>query len=183
MIGSDDFGRYSGAGRSRSFNMGGMLVGIGVLFLLWQLLSPTGALPLLILGGIFTGLALLKGIRGFTVPGGILLGLAGGLIVASLLRHVSGAFGGAAVLVGLGAGFWLIPTLDRLRHPYSNAFGWARIPGTILFCIAALPALIGTLSVAGRSLGFLLQFWPIFLIVGGLWLFFSNRRRGRARWS
>lgn len=182
MLGSDDFGSY-GNSRSRSINWGAILIGIGVIFLLWRVLAPTGALPLLILGGIFTSLALFKGLRGFTVPGGILLGLAGGLLAAAILRHITGAYAGAAVVGGLGAGFWMIPLLDRVRHPYSSTFRWARIPGTILLGIATFISLIGTLVVAGRTLGFLVQFWPVFLIGGGLWLFFSNRRRGRQRWS
>lgn len=183
MLGADEYGNYSDYKRSRTVNWGAILVGIGVVFLLWQILAPTGALPLLIIGGIFTGLALMKGLRGFTVPGGILLGLAGGLLVAAILRHFTGAWAGAAVIGGLGAGFHLIPILDRLRHPYNSAFGWARIPGTILLGIAAFLGLLGTLAVAGRTIGVLIQFWPVFLIVGGIWLFVSNRRRNRARWS
>lgn len=183
MLGADEYGNYGGYKRERSVNWGVVLIGIGVVFLLWQVLAPTGALPLLILGGIFTGLALVKGMRGFTVPGGILLGLAGGLLAAAILRHFAGAWGGAAVIGGLGAGFHLIPFLDRLRHPYTSAFGWARIPGTILLGVAAFLGLIGALAVAGRTLGFLVQFWPIFLLVGGVWFFVGKRRRNRARWS
>ena len=186
MLGADDFGTYGGSRSrpSRSINWGMLLIGLGVVFLLWRIVAPTGAIPLLILGGLFTGLAIGKGLRGFTVPGGILLGLAGGLLAASLLRHVTGAWGGAAVVGGLGAGFWLIPAIDRLRHPHTAAFGWARIPGTILLGIAAFIGLIGTLQVAGNAFGILIQFWPVFLIAGGLWLFInSRRRRRRDPWS
>ena len=185
MLGADDFGMYGGSRSrpSRSINWGAILIGLGVVFLLWRIVAPSGAIPLLILGGVFTGLALVKGLRGFTVPGGILLGLAGGLLAAALLRHVTGAWGGAAIVGGLGAGFWLIPILDRLRHPYDNAFRWARIPGTILLGIAAFIGLIGTLAVAGNVFGVLIQFWPLFLIAGGLWLFIDSRRRRHDRWS
>ena len=176
MMGSGDFGRYGQAGRSRPFNLGVALIGLGVLFLLWRLLAPTGALPLLILGSIFTGLALFGRARGFVVPGGILLGLASGLIAAALLRHVGGAYGGAAIVGGLGAGFWSIPLLDRVRHPYESAFGWARIPGSILLGIAAFLGLVGTI-------GALFHYWPIVLIVGMPLLFFGRRRRSRSRWS
>lgn len=183
MMGTDDFGRSAHYGKSRSLNGGAVLIGIGLLFLLWQIVAPTGAIPLLILGSIFTGLALMKGLRGFVVPGSILLGLAGGLIAATLLRHISGSWGGAAVVGGLGVGFWVMPLLDRIRNPYSNAFNWARIPGTILLAIAAFLGLIGTVAITDRVLGILFHFWPVFLIVGGLWLFFGNRRRNRNSWS
>jgi hypothetical protein len=180
MMGTDGFGRY---GRSRSLSPGIVLVGLGVVFLLWQLLSPTGALPLLILGGIFTGVGLSSGARGLLVPGGILLGLGGGVLAGALLGHISGAYGGAAVVGGLGVGFWMIPLLDRLRNPLSGAFGWARIPGTILLGVAAVLTLIGTASVAVRALGLLFHFWPLLLILGGLGLFFAGRRRSDTRWS
>ncbi|HEY8602452.1 MAG TPA: hypothetical protein VIL85_28780 [Thermomicrobiales bacterium] len=183
MMGTNDFGRSGSYGKTKSLNGGAVLIGFGVLFLLWQIMAPTGAIPLLILGSIFTGLALLKGLRGFVVPGSVLLGLAGGLIAAALLQHINDAWGSAAVVGGLGAGFWMMPLLDRIRNPYSNAFNWARIPGTILLAIAAFLGLIGTLGMAGRILGVLFQFWPVFLIVGGLWLFFGNRRRNRNSWS
>lgn len=183
MLGSDDYGNYGnyGSSRSRSLNWGALLIAFGLAFLLWRVLAPTGALPPLVLGGVFTGLAFFKGRRGLTVPGGILLGLAGGLLVAAIVRHITGIYAGAAIVGGLGAGFWMIPLLDRVLHPYSSAFGWARIPGTILLGIAAFIGLIGTLAVAGRTLGFLVQFWPVVLIAGGLWLFLGRRRRGRRR--
>jgi hypothetical protein len=180
MMGSDGFGRY---GRSRSMSPGIVLVGLGVLFLLWQLLSPTGALPLLILGGIFTGVAFSSGVRGFVVPGSIMLGLGGGVLAGAILGHLSGAYGGAAVVGGLGLGFWMIPVLDAMRHPHIGGFEWAKIPGTILLGISAFLALLGTASVAARTLGLLFHYWPLLLILGGLWLFFAGRRRGGTRWS
>jgi len=160
-----------------------VLVGLGVLFLLWQLLSPTGALPLLILGGIFTGVAFSSGVRGFVVPGSIMLGLGGGVLAGAILGHLSGAYGGAAVVGGLGVGFWMIPVLDAMRHPHIGGFEWAKIPGTILLGISAFLALLGTASVAARTLGLLFHYWPLLLILGGLWLFFAGRRRGGTRWS
>src|SRR3954454_12738637 len=180
MMGRDGFGRY---GRARSMAAGIVLVGLGVLFLLWQLLSPTGALPLLILGGIFTGVAFSSGVRGFVVPGSLMLGLGSGVLAGAILGHLSGAYGGAAVVGGLGLGFWVIPVLDAMRHPHIGGFEWARIPGTILLGIAGFLALLGTASVAARTLGLLFHYWPLLLILGGLWLFFAGRRRGGTRWS
>lgn len=183
MMGSDGYGGYGRYGRARSLTPGAVLIGLGALFLLWQVVAPTGALPLLIIGGVFTFAALVGGVRGLIVPGSIMLGLGGGVLAGSLLGHLAGAYGGAAVVGGLGLGFWMIPVLDRLRNPLSEGFGWAKIPGTILLAVAALLAVIGTLAVTGRVVGLLFQFWPVLLIVGGLWLFFANRQRRNPRWS
>lgn len=182
MLGYDGFEPY---GRRRSITPGVVLVGAGVVCLFWVLLSPTGAVPLLILGGVLTGIALRNGTRGLLVPGSLMLGLAVGVIAAALLGHISGAYGAAATLGGLGAGFLALPMLDRIRQPYSTAFGWTRLPGAILLGLAALFALLGTLSVAARTLGLAFHFWPVLLIAGGLWFVYRHRRRQtqRARWS
>ena len=180
MVGREGFGDY---GRSRPVSPGMILIGLGLFLLVWRLLAPTGAIPLLLLGGIFTGVSFARGARGFLIPGGILLGLGGGVVTASLLGHLSGALGGAAVVGGLGAGFWLVYLLDRLRNPYATGFGWARIPGSILLGVAGFLALLGTMSVSFRVLGLLMHWWPLLLIVGGIWLFLDGRRRRGARWS
>lgn len=182
MLGYDGFEPYR---RRRSITSGVVLAGLGVVCLFWLLLSPTGAFPLLLLGGTLTGLALRNGTRGLLAPGSLVLGLAVGLIAAALLGRISGAYGAAATLGGLGAGFLAIPLLDRIRQPYSTAFGWTRLPGTILLGLAAFLALLGTLSVAARALGLAFHLWPFLLIAGGLWLVYRHRRRQtqRARWS
>lgn len=168
---------------SRSVNWGLMLLGFGAALLAFRLLAHTGAVPLLILGGIFTSLAIFKGVRGLTVPGGVFLGLAGGLIGASVLHHLSSAYGGAAIVGGLGAGFFLAQAIDRLRHPYTNAFGWTRIPGTVLLSVAALLAFLGTIAAFGKVTLLLINLWPAFLIVGGIWVIVSMvQRRRRNRW-
>ncbi len=165
--------------RTYKFNKGAILIAIGTVFLLSRFLLPHGIMPLLIIGSIFTGLALFKGVRGLVVPGSILLGLAGGIAVAAVVHHLAGPFGGAAVTAGLGLGFMMIPVLDRLQFPYSTSFNWARIPGTILLSIAVFLTVLGTFALTGHAVIFLLQYWPILLIVAGLWLFISNRRRSR----
>lgn len=169
MLGQEDYGGYGRAGR---VSPGAILVGLGVVFLLLHLL-PGGALPLLALGGVFTALSLGRGARGLLLPGTILLGLGGGIVAASLLGHLSGALGGAAVFGGLGTGFWAASLLDRARHPYSPAFGWARVPGSLLLGFAGFLAFLGATSLA-------LRWWPLLLIVGGVWLYLGGRRKRRA---
>jgi hypothetical protein len=153
------------------------IVGIGLALLFLRLLAPTGALPLLFLGGVFTAISFGRNLRGFLVPGGILLGLGAGVIAAAVLSNLSGALGGAAVVGGLGAGFWSIHLIERMRNPYGSGFAWARIPGTILLGVAAFLAFLGSISVGFQVLGLLLSWWPLLLIVGVLWLFISSRRR------
>ena len=168
---------YRDSLRRRDWSPGAILLALGALFLLVQLLSATGALPLLVLAAIFIFFAHGPGRRGLLIPGGVMLGMGAGIVAANLLSPLSGAFGAAAVVGGLGAGFWFIYLYDRLRYPFSPAFGWARIPGSILHAVAAFLVAIGLTSVAWRITWFLLGWWPVLLIVGGLWLFFTNLRR------
>lgn len=168
---------YGGYGRSTGFSWGVALVAIGLMLLFLRILAPTGALPLLFLGGVFTAISFGRGLRGFLVPGGILLGLGTGVIAATVLSHLSGAFGGAAVVGGLGAGFWSIHLIERARNPFGSGFAWARVPGTILLGIAAFLTFLGSISVGFKALGLLFSWWPLLLIVGGLWIFLAARRR------
>ena len=174
MFNRDTYGGYS---RSNGVSWGVAIVGIGLALLFLRILAPTGALPLLFLGGVFTAISFGRNLRGFLVPGGILLGLGTGVIAAAVLSNLSGALGGAAVVGGLGAGFWSIHLIERMRNPYGSGFAWARIPGTILLGIAAFLAFLGTISVGFQVLGLLLNWWPLLLIIGGLWLFIASRRR------
>ena len=184
MLGYNGFERY---GRQRLSVPGMVLIGAGALAILWVLLSPTGVLPLL-LGGGLTWLAFRNGSRPLLVPGSLLLGLAVGSIVAVLLSRISGGYGVAATLGGLGAGFLALPALDRLRtkNPYSTSFGWSRLPGLALLGIAALFAAIGTLALGFRAIGLAFHFWPlVLLIVIGALIYRRARRarRDRARWA
>ena len=168
---------WHGSPHRREWTPGAILVSLLLLFLGLRLLSATGALPLLALAAIFIFFSHTGDRRGLLIPGGILLGLGCGIALSYLLAPLSGAFGGAAVVGGLGAGFWFIYLYDRLRHPFGLGFGWARIPGSILLAVAAFLTTIGLSAVAWRITWLLLGWWPVLLIVGGLWLFFSNLRR------
>jgi len=182
MLGYNGFERY---GRQRPSVPGVVLIGAGALALLWVLLSPTGILPLLLVGGGLTWLAFRNGSRPLLVPGSLLLGLAVGSIAALLLGRISGGYGVAAMLGGLGAGFLSLPTLDRMRtkNPYGTAFGWSRLPGLILLGIAAIFAALGTLTVAFKAIGLAFHFWPIVLLVVIGALIYRRARRKRTRWA
>lgn len=175
-------GRYGYAryNRWRGLPPGMILVGIGVLFLAIQALSLAGVFWPLLLGGLFVYLSE-RNHRGFLIPGGILLGIAAGGLLAGVLGFFSGGLAGAASVAGLGAGFWFIHLFDRARRPFSNDFRWATIPGTILLVIAGGLALMAlttlTLRFTWQFAGLLLHWWPVLLIVGGLALFFTHLRR------
>ncbi len=169
--------RDFGYGRSREWSPWMVLVALGALFLLVSWPSLTGALTLLALGGLFTFLSQRGGPRALLIPGGILLGLGTGVAAAGVLGQITEAFGGAAVVGGLGAGFWFIHLFDRARHPFARgAFEWARVPGTVLLAVAALLTVIGVGVVAAKVTWLLLTWWPVLLIIGGLGLFLAGRR-------
>lgn len=158
-----------------------ILLGLGAFFLFLKVFSLGGALTLLALGGLYTALSVGTKARGFLVPGGILLGLGVGTTAAAILERLTDGFGAASVVAGLGLGFWFIYAFDRMRHPLSPAFAWARVPGTVLLALGGFLGILSALGLALRVVGFALNFWPLLLIAGGLWLFLrarSRRRRG-----
>lgn len=168
-------------GRARGASPAVVLLGLGALFLLLKVFSLGGALTLLALGGLFTALSVGTDRRGFLVPGGVLLGLGVGTAAAHILERLTGGFGGAATVTGLGLGFWFIYAFDRARRPRNPAFAWARVPGTVLLIVGAVLGAFSTLGLALRVTGAALNFWPLLLLAAGLWLLFRHRRRRRAR--
>lgn len=192
MIERNPYGEPLGRGRAQWRRpTPGLGLGLVIAFFLLMGALPNGVLPLLILGGVFTALSSNRGRRGFLIPGGILLGLAAGAFAGGVLRWLSPALAGAAGTAGLGAGFWLIYLLDRARFPSRPAFGWARIPGTILLIIAAMSAaggigalivrLVGSVGLLGWSIaGQALAWWPLLVIALGLGLYLAGCRRERA---
>ena len=120
-----------------------------------------------------------------------MLALAAGAILGGPIGWLSPALASAAGTAGLGAGFWLIYLLDRARFPSRPAFGWARIPGTVLLVIAAMSAaggigalvlrLVGSAGLLGWSIaGQALAWWPLLVIALGLGLYLAGRWRERA---
>lgn len=182
MMGYNGFESY---GRQRPNIPSVVLIEAGALALLWVLISPTGILPLLLIGGGLTWLAFRNNSRPLLVPGSLLLGLAVGSIAAFLLERISGGYGAAAMFGGLGAGFLALPTLERLRtkNPYGTAFAWSRLPGLILVGIAAIFAALGTLVVAFKAIGLAFHFWPLVLLVVIGALIYRRTRRNRPHWS
>jgi hypothetical protein len=146
----------------RSF-AGVMLVAIGIALLLIEL-TGVGGVAVILLGGLaFLATHLATRSYGFLVPGGILTGFGAALVAQDL-----GLVGDVA-LVGLGAGFLLIPIVQLLtRAPREGGWWWPVIPGGILLTLGLVELL------EDRAAGFVL---PGVLIVLGLGFLVGAGRR------
>ncbi len=148
------------AGRSFA---GVMLVAIGVALLLIEL-TGVGGVAIVLLGGLaFLATHLATRSYGFLVPGGILTGFGGALVAQDL------GLASDVVLIGLGAGFLLIPAIQLATGAErEGGWWWPLIPGGIL-------ALLGTLEkLDGRAAGLVLP--GVLIILGLLFLLTATRR-------
>jgi hypothetical protein len=146
----------------RSF-AGVLLVAIGIALLLINL-TGVGGVAVVLLGGLaFLATHLATRSYGFLVPGGILTGFGAALVAEDL------GFVEDIALIGLGAGFLLIPLVQLLaggeRQP---GWWWPLIPGGILIGLGLIELLQG--SAAGLVL-------PAVLIIAGLGFLLSAARR------
>ena len=130
------------------------LPALGLLFLIWGLASRH-VVPL--------------------VPGGILLGLGVGIVIAQqLYGNTNSRESGAVVLIGLGAGFVLITLLSRIATPRIQV--WPLVPGIIL---AALGIAILTGGLALDIVNVANLIWTILLIAIGAYLLLQAGRGRR----
>ena len=149
----------------RSF-AGVMLVAIGVALLLINL-TGVGGVAVVLLGGLaFLATHLATRTYGFLVPGGILTGFGGALVVGDL-----GLVAGLEVL-GLGVGFLLIPVIQVLTGwERQSGWWWPVIPGGILTVLGLVQRLDrGAMGVVV----------PAALIILGLGFLLAEARRGPA---
>lgn len=112
---------------------GVILIMLGLAFLGMQVFDASGgALVPLGLGVAFMVAHGVYRTYGFLVPGGILTGLGGGLLLEE-----ARILAGEPVVLGLGAGFvliWLVDTLITRSGPRQGSW-WPLIPGGILSVI------------------------------------------------
>lgn len=152
------------------------LIILGLLALAAQFvdLEWLGLLILPALGVIFFVWGLLTRQSGLFIPAGILTGLGiGTLLVAGPFEGVTEDTQGGIFMLAFAFGWALIPLFSilftRERHL------WALIPGGIMALIG-IGLLFG--GMAFTILEFLGIVWPVFLILGGLYLIF-RRSAGR----
>jgi HRDC domain len=113
---------------SREQQIGFVLIGIGALWFLTTVAGgDSGWLWVAAISAGFL-IAYRRGRNpGLAVPGGILAGVATGIVLEALLP-----FEGSAFLIGLAGGFWSVKLLEPRVH------AWAVYPASILAAIAAL---------------------------------------------
>lgn len=145
----------------------------GVLLALERLESGAHAhLLLILIGGVFVSGYLYRRAFGLLIPGGILLGIGGGLAFEDF--HSGPFIHGDNVALGLGLGFVFIyagSLLYERQHRW-----WPLIPGGILV-VAGLPDFVWVDDV--------LDFWPLAVMAVGVLLLFravvSRQGEGEAR--
>jgi hypothetical protein len=120
---------------------GGLLIAVGVLFLLQNLGFLGGSLALLwallfAAGGVVFLYVLLTDRANWwaVFPGFALLSLAGTIALDRFVPWVGGNWGGALFLGGIGLAFWVLYFINREHW-------WAVIPGGVLFTLALVTGL------------------------------------------
>ena len=113
---------------SREQQIGFVLIGIGALWFLTTVIGgDSGWLWVAAISAAFLVAYNRTRNSGLAVPGGILAGVATGILLEALLP-----FEGSAFLIGLAGGFWGVKLLEPKVH------AWAIYPASILAAIAAL---------------------------------------------
>jgi hypothetical protein len=164
--------------RDRGGVVGGLiLVAVGVLALVMQFVEIGEMMGWIVLGGlslifIIAGIATRQ--SAFFIPGGILAGLAVGimLMLTPDLDWTSPDKGGLFLLAFAG-GWVLIPVLSIIFSRGERHL-WALIVAVILALVGAGVSFGGAALDVLQALG---KIWPIFLIAGGLLILFKRGPR------
>jgi hypothetical protein len=159
-----------------------VVIGIGVFFLLAQLVPDVGRWIPLLIGLVFLAGFVARREYGLLVAGCIISGVGVGVLLADT---VDDQWSGAVVLLSIAAGFiviWLVSVLLRAgdrewpsgaSRDAARALWWPLIPGGIL----ALVALV-VLAEEGFESD-LLRWWPLLIIGAGVVVLVSAlSRRG-----
>ena len=164
---------------------GVVIIGIGVFFLLAQLVPNVGRWIPLLIGLIFLAAFVPKREYGFLIPGCIICGVGVGVVLAGVADD---QWSGAVVLLSIAGGFiaiWVVSVLLRradkdwprgASRDAAQALWWPLIPGGILALVAVV-----VLAEEGFESD-LLRWWPLLLIGAGVVVLISAlSRRGNGR--
>lgn len=166
-------------GQSRGRIAGGLvLIILGVIALIAQFVELGewfGLLILPTLGLLFFVWGIAARQSGLMIPGGILTGLGiGTLLITGPFSNVDGEMQGGIFMLAFALGWALIPVVSAIVT--GDNHWWALIPGGIMGLIGAALLLGGVAVTALEILG---DIWPVFLILGGLFLLL-RRSTGKA---
>ncbi|MDQ6673750.1 MAG: DUF4097 domain-containing protein [Chloroflexota bacterium] len=146
------------------------LITLGVVFLLSNFIPAAGrgGLVVLGLGAAFLIGRITTGRYGYAVPAGILIAIGAYLSLHDVqgARFLQG--GGAWFFALLGLGFGLV-YLIGLRP----SAVWPLFPAAVLLGMAVLLVGVGSLG-ALASLSWMVAYWPMALVLLGLWLLFRD---------
>ncbi len=152
------------------------LITLGVVFLLGNVLPGPGraGLILLGLGAAFAIGRLTTGRYGYSVPAGILIAI-GCYVVVLETSAPRGASAAGAFFLLLGGGFVLTYLIGMRPHAL-----WPLIPAAVLICLGLL--LFGWASmVPVASFAWIVNYWPVVLVLLGLWLLFRDHLPAEVR--
>lgn len=157
-------------GESRNRIVGGVaLIALGLIALAAQFIDLGETAGLLIvpgLGIIFLLWGLLTRQSGFLIPGGILGGIGLGiLLITGPYEIANEELQGGVFMLAFALGWFLIPILSTIFT--GDNHWWALIPGAIMALIGGGLLFGGAALTALEYLG---NLWPVFLILGGLYL-------------
>jgi hypothetical protein len=151
----------------RSWIGGVILIVIGLVLLAEQLFELSGWMVLGALSALFLALSIGTRKWGYVVPGMIL----GGLAIGLGFEEAGYGANGAAVVLGLSAGFIAIYVVNAFTD--RPAHWWPLIPGGILAVVG------GSMVVGPETAETVGRLWPIALIVAGLLALLGRRRSSR----
>lgn len=131
-----------------------MLVAVGAAFVVWSLVSR---------------------VWGLLIPGCVILGVGGGILIHKAFG-LGGTGKGGVFLICMAAGWFLLTLLSAVG--FRKRVLWPMIPGGVL-------ALIGAIQLSGSDarayFSLLNDYWPIAAIVVAVWILFTSARGGTGR--
>ncbi|MCP5099747.1 MAG: hypothetical protein GY943_29690 [Chloroflexi bacterium] len=149
-----------------------ILIGIGVLFLVFQFVDVDnwGLFFLPALGALFMIWGIIAREGGLMVPGGIISGIGwGSYAIAGEL--MTGVDDGGLFMIIFGLGFMSIALFSAIFARETH--WWALIPGGIISGIGVAIMFGGVFLTALELAG---QFWPVILILVGLYVIVKGVR-------
>jgi hypothetical protein len=158
----------------RGLNLGVVLVLFGVFVLLRRELHLSGPGPiLLVIGAILFTLSALRGFRGPVVPGCVLLGLGAAFLLRGPLDSWMPPW--ATILLGIGGGLLLASAIERQTGQRPAPL----VPGIVLVTIAVVAGLsrVVRLHVPEQLIETMWSFWPWALVAAGVLLVIQGMRR------